>query len=574
MPFGYSFGDFEVYLRTAEVRRSGEALHLEPLLLKLLVHLIESRDRLVPKEELLSAVWRDSFVTEGALTKAVGRLRRALGDDSHAPRFIQTTHSLGYRFIAEVEHLQAPPDEAQSSQPEGTQNRTGAVPLEELAVDGAGDRPEAGPQGPPSVAVLPFLDLSKEHDQDWFCDGVAEELITSLTRIRGLRVAARTSSFRYRGSDRDVRLVGEELDVGAVLEGSVRKAGDRIRVTVQLIDAGSGYHSWSECYDRKLADVFAIQEDIAESIVGALRGLLSEEERPELHLGRTQDLLAYELYLQARRLMWFLSRRSLQQARDLFGRAVELDPDYALAWCGIADCSSWLYRWLGAAPGELDRAMVASARALKLAPDLAEAHVSRGFAISLDGQLGEATRMFDEAIRLNPDLYDGHYMRARACFAQGRKEAALESAERAAEVRPDDFQAPGLAVQLLREQGLEERARDLSPRVLDLADRHLVAHPDDLRAMYVGAGVLIELGRVEEGLERTEKAIAMDPEEPIIHYFMACVQSRLGHVEASFEALEKALDLGLGGMRDWMEHDGDLDAIRQDPRYEELLARM
>jgi serine/threonine protein kinase/tetratricopeptide (TPR) repeat protein len=431
---------------------------------------------------------------------------------------------------------------------------------------------QAATDNPPSIAVLPFADMSPEQDQDWFCDGIAEELINSLTRIRGLRVTARTSSFRYRHGEHDVRQVGIDLDVSSVLEGSVRKAGDRIRVTAQLIDTASGYHRWSDRYDRQLADVFAIQEEIAERVVEALRSLLSDEERPQLNQGQTRNVAAYELYLRGRQLARVLTRSGLTRARDLFTGAVELDPEYALAWCGIADCSSWLYSWLGAAEGDLNRAMEASTRALKLAPKLAEAQASHGFAISLDKRFSEAERALDEAIRLNPDLYDAHYLRGRVCFAEGKKEEALRSFEKAAEVRPDDYQAPNLVTQIYREQGRQDLMQEASLRALALADRHLEAYPKDVRAVYLGAGALVDLGRVEEGLARLEKAIDMNPNEPIVHYMAACVHGRLGNVKATLDALETALDLGFG-LREWIEQDTDLDSVRNEPRYKELLSR-
>src|SRR6185503_10474918 len=242
-----------------------------------------------------------------------------------------------------------------------------------------GSDPAAAPAEPsvPSIAVLPFVDMSPGRDQEYFCEGLAEELINALTRLRGVRVAARTSSFQFRGESLDVRTIAERLKVRTVLEGSVRKAGERLRIMVQLIEAAGGYHLWSERYDRELKDVFAIQEEIAESVARALSLVLSDQERDVLQRRPTSSLEAYDFYLKGRRCLAHLST-NLRFAAPHFRRAIDLDPRFALAWAGLAEAGFWLYSWWGGHPEDLRQADEASRRALELAPELAEVHVARG----------------------------------------------------------------------------------------------------------------------------------------------------------------------------------------------------
>ncbi len=294
----------------------------------------------------------------------------------------------------------------------------------------------APPEEPkaPSIAVLPFADLSPARDQEYFCDGLAEELIAALARIRGVRVASRTSSFQFRASGADVRAIGERLGVGAVLEGSVRRAGDRLRVSVQLVGTSDGYQLWSERYDRQADDVFAIQEEIAQSVAGALQVVLTERDRDALQARRAASLEAYELYLRGRRVL--NSLRHLRSALPLFERAIQIDPGFALAHAGLAELSHWLYAWAGGREEDRRRAESASRRALELAPDLAEVHAARGAALALGREHDAAATEFEAAIRLNPQLWEAYWMFGRMRFAEGRRDEAERLWTKAMAVRP------------------------------------------------------------------------------------------------------------------------------------------
>src|SRR6185437_12354765 len=278
----------------------------------------------------------------------------------------------------------------------------------------ANDTQAAAPDA--SVAVLPFADLSETRDQDYFCDGLAEEILNALASIQNLRVASRTSSFRFRGHDEDARDIGRALNVAAIMEGSVRKAGDRVRVTAQLIDAGNGYHLWSENFDRKLEDIFAIQEEIACCVARALRVTLNRARDLSIERNAPRVMHAYELYLRGRQIQSVKSSDNWTKAPEMFRNAIALDPDYAQAHAGLADSLAQLLIWRILQPQDvLDEALAAAKRALELAPELAEAHVARANTLSLAGEDADAVAAFERALELNPGLYEAHYYFGRHC---------------------------------------------------------------------------------------------------------------------------------------------------------------
>jgi len=443
------------------------------------------------------------------------------------------------------------------------------IELEELEKEGPGQAKRA-----PSVAVLPFADMSAEKDQEYFCEGIAEELLNGLGRIQNLRVASRTSSFQFKGTALDVREIGRRLDVSTILEGSVRKSGNRVRITAQLVNVKDGYRLWSDRFDREMKDIFAIQDEIAESIVAALEVTLSPKERRALQNVATRDVAAYDYYLRGRKFFYQMHQKAFEFARQTYARAIEIDPAYALAYAGIADCCSFLYQWADSSQANLDGADEASRKALELDPDLAEAHASRGLALSLARSFEEAQVEFEEAIRRNPNLYEGYYFYGRGCLAQGRYDKAAELFAKACEMRPEDYQAPNFLGQALQGMGAsDEQVRAAARRTVEIVEKHIEMNPDDARALYLGGGCLLTLGERERGLEWGRRALAIDPSDPLILYNVACLFSQAGEPEPAVEALEKAMDAGFGH-RKWVEHDSDLDPLRDHPRFRELLARL
>jgi serine/threonine protein kinase/Flp pilus assembly protein TadD len=426
---------------------------------------------------------------------------------------------------------------------------------------------------PRSIAVLPFADMSPQKDQDYFCEGIAEEIINALAKVDALRVASRSSAFAFKGKNQDIRQVGEMLSVGTVLEGSVRKAGSRIRITAQLINVADGYHLWSERYDRDLEDVFAVQDEIAGNIVKALRVVLTEEEKRAIEKPRTDNVEAYDFYLRGRQFFHQFREKGLQFARRMFARAIEIDPGYARAYAGIADCSSMLYHYWDASDANLEQADSASRKALALAPDLAEAHAARGLALSLSKQYREAEGEFEAAIRLDPKLFEGHYYFALARFQEGDLADAAVRFAQASSVRPEDYQAPSLGALCLTGLGREADAVAAHQRSVQIIQRHVELNPEDARAWYLGAGSWAHLGQRERALEWGDRAVTLDPTDAGVLYNVACINGVLGRQERALDILEQAVQSGFGH-REWIEHDPDLESLRGHPRYQALLGRL
>src|SRR5205085_783456 len=267
-----------------------------------------------------------------------------------------------------------------------------------------------------SIAVLAFVNMSNDPENEFFSDGIAEEIINALTKVKALRVAARTSSFAFKGKNEDIGEVGRKLKVHTVLEGSVRKAANRLRVTAQLINVADGYHLWSERYDRQLEDVFEIQDQISENIVRALRVMLGEDEKRAIEKTPTENVQAYEYYLRGRQAFHQFRRSGMQFARRMLDRAIEIDPNFVRAHAGIANCCSFLYMYWDASNANLEEADASSRRALQLDSESAEAHTSRALALTLRREYEGARQEFEAALRLNPMLYEAHYFYGRACF--------------------------------------------------------------------------------------------------------------------------------------------------------------
>jgi serine/threonine protein kinase/Flp pilus assembly protein TadD len=431
----------------------------------------------------------------------------------------------------------------------------------------------SGAGAPKSIAVLPFADMSPQRDQEYFCEGIAEEIINALSKIQALRVASRTSAFAFKGKNEDMGAIGRKLKVATVLEGSVRKAGDRLRVTAQLVNVANGYHLWSERYDRQLEDVFAIQDEIAENIVKALRVVLSEDEKRAIEKAPTENVQAYEYYLRGRQFFHQFRRSGIQFARRMFERAIEADPQYAQAYAGVADCCSFLYMYWDGSNANLEGADSASRKALELDAELAQAHASRGFALTLNRHYDEARAEFEEAIRLNPKLYEAHYLYARACVQEGRLEDAVRHYEAASRVRPEDYQALMLMDGPLRALGRPDEAHAAQSKGLQVAEKHLELNPDDARALYLSANALIQLGERERALDWVRRAYAIDPTDSGVLYNVACVYALGGSTDDAIECLDKAIQNGFGH-REWLDNDSDLDSIREDPRFQELRGRI
>jgi non-specific serine/threonine protein kinase len=426
---------------------------------------------------------------------------------------------------------------------------------------------------PPSIAVLPFVNMSPDPENEYFTDGMAEEIINALSKIEALRVSSRTSSFAFKGKDEDIRRIGRSLNVATVLEGSVRKAGNRLRITVQLVNVDDGYRLWSERFDRELEDVFAVQDEIAESIANALRVVLSDREKKAIRKIPTENMDAYDLYLRGLAYVRQIRDQTLVFAYDMFRKAVEIDPDFALAWAGIAEACAWRHSWFEPTEELRQRAEGASRRALEIDPDLAEAHVARGLAASLGNDYAGAREAFERAIHLDPKLYDAYYYHGRVCLSEGRMEEAAKHFAKASEVRPEEYQAKSLLLNCLQSLDRGEEIPGAARRSLDAIEKHLELQPDDVRAVYFASCSWSALGDSEKALEWARRALDMAPNETGVRYNVACTYLHEGMPEEALDLLEKNVDSGWGN-RTWVENDPDWESVREHPRFRAILDKM
>jgi adenylate cyclase len=422
--------------------------------------------------------------------------------------------------------------------------------------------------------VLPFMDMSPSRDQDYFCEGIAEELIDALTHIDGVRVSCRSCSFQFRGAGIDLREVGKQLGVSSIVEGSVRRAGNQLRVTVQLIDVATGYHKWSQRFDRTFGDVFAIQDEIAAKVATTLRGGATLSQREQRGLRRPHTMAEpYEYYLRGRQSLHRMRQQDLDQSRRMFEGAIELDADYAPAWAGLATVHALLYEWWGSNDEDMHRADRASQIAMELAPDLADAHFARGFALSLHRRYDEAQIHFELAARINPNLFDAYYYYGRAAFARGEIERSVELFRKAAEVRQEDYQSPTFEAQSLRMLGRMEEARAATRESVVRAERILALNPLDGRALAIGALALYNEGDVGRALEWSQRAVDLYPDDLSALLNNACLKLRSGMHEQALDILERFFGRGQG-KRDWVEHDPDYDCVRDHPRFKAMFAKL
>jgi len=424
-----------------------------------------------------------------------------------------------------------------------------------------------------SIAVLPFTNVSGDEEQDYFCYGIAEDILNDLAHIRDMRVVARTSSFAFKDKDQDIREIGIKLGVQTILEGSVRKAGDKVRITAQLINVNDGFSLWSEHYDRDLTDVFAIQNEIARSIVQALEVKLLVREERDLEIVKTQDVLAYDYFIKARDYYHQSHFRSTTNAADLFSKAIQIDSSYTQAYCGLANSYSNLYTYYERSKENLDQALAASQRALELDPELAEAHSSRGWALVQLKEYQAAEDQFEIAIQLDPQLFEAYYEYARASRMRGHMEKSAELFKKATEVRPEDYDAALFLSSAYKDLHREEEWKIANANALKVTRAHLELNPDDSRALYLGAGNLIQRGEHEEALLWLEKAVSIDPNETAVLYNATCIYSMLEMEDKALDYFERTIASGYAS-RAWIENDTDLDPIREHPRFQTALKNL
>lgn len=419
------FSDCVLDPERRELTRAAKAVSLGPKVFDLLLYLIRNRDRVVSKDHLIEDVWSGRIVSESTLASHINAVRKAIGDSGEQQRLVRTVPRKGFRFVGDVTETQA----------------AERVPNE--APGPATDANKAAPGVPskPSIAVLPFENLSADPEQAYFADGVVEEIITALSRVHWLFVIARNSSFTYRGRDVNLKQVGEELGVGYVLEGSLRKAGNRIRITGQLIEASTGAHLWAERFEGQLEDIFELQDEIAARVAGAIapRVQLAEIERAKTK--PTASLNAYDCYLRGISHVHRGTQEAIEEGLALFHRSIELDPDFAAAHAMAA----WSYFWRKVNGWTEDRAREVAEgerlarRAVELGRDDAVALTRSGHALAhLTRDLDAGIALLDRAVFLNPNLASAWFLGGFLRTWHGEYEGAIAHFERAMRLSPVD----------------------------------------------------------------------------------------------------------------------------------------
>jgi len=431
------------------------------------------------------------------------------------------------------------------------------------------DQPPELDKSAPSIAVLPFHDMSEKGNQAYFCEGIAEEIMNALCKVANLRVASRMTAFRFGGKKADVKEIGKKLKVQTVLEGSVRKSGDKLRITAQLVKTSDGYHLWSDQYDRDLKDIFEIQGEIADSIANALSLTLK---RSSSYAQKQVDPKAYDYFLRGQS---YFAKSDIQDtiyARQMFNRALEVDPDYGRAWAGLSYTYGFEYLYFNAADVNRDEALRTSRKALELAPELSESHVSAGIAHCMMQDYESAESEFEKATELDPESYEAWYFYARTKVHEGDMERALKCFDTASRIRPEDYQSVLLQSQLYHSLGDHKNELESARKGIGRARAVLELNPDDNRALNMGAFGLLRLGQKEEAMKWMRASVEKAPMDCMVLYNASCLYSLAGEVEKSLDCLESC-KLKIGNVnREWLEHDSDLNNVRDHPRFAGLLA--
>lgn len=425
----------------------------------------------------------------------------------------------------------------------------------------------------PSVAVLPFDNMSGDPEQEYFSDGITEDIITDLSKVSSIFIVARNSSFTYKGRSVKIQEICADLGVRYVVEGSVRKSGNRVRITAQLIDGASGGHVWADRYDGTLEDIFELQDEVTCQIVDALKVQLLPAEQNAIQQSPTKNMEAYDLYLKGRQHFHYNTRENFHKARQYFNRSIESDESYAQAYCGIADCGSYLNTEHGAGDAALVDAMAAASKAIELAPDLGEAHASLGLALSATGDYSGAIKKFEVALQLDPSLYAAHYYWGRTCLTQGKKlEEAVEHLEAAWKLSPRDPQTPGLLVQIYRDLGRQADLKHAAQQAVNLGLKILEATPENSRACSSVAFGYLNLGDFANAGKFMERSLESNRDDSILNYNACCLYSVIGDTDKAIKHLQISFKHGVGSqLKDWMQNDNDLDLIRNHPKFLEMI---
>lgn len=583
----------------------GVPVSLEPKALRLLLYLIQNRGRLVRKQELLDAIWLDAAVSESALTRSVGLLRKALEDDSREPRFIETVPTAGYRFIAQVDISAEPATEVIAQSTASTRGSPAprrrhlsrlasmaAVCLVLLTITGwvLATRPHSTPIR--SLAVLPLDNLSGDVSQEYFAEGMTDELITELARIPNLRVVSRTSVMAGKGSRRSLPDIARRLDVDAIVEGSTVRSGDRIRITAQLIDARSDRHLWAQSFEGSASDVLSLQDSVAQQIAAQARLVLAPAApRPPVNPA------AHDAYLRGR---YFFNKQDISHSLEYFQQAIALDPNYASAYAGYADALDAVATF-GFGPPEqvMPKALAAAQRAIQLDPQNGEAYTEIGSIQTIYAwDWAAAEQNLTRGVSLNPSDSLAEFKYAVYLDAVGRPQDAVTQMRRALQLDPLSFlvnRRLGATLYLARQYDAAlaqfQRAEEMehSPRSIDNylsliyeqkgQNDNAVQH--DLSALHADESQLDTAALLREYRQRgwqsywrarTQALLATSP-RPCTAYEIGLDDLRVKDLDHAFESFQHAIDSHCYSMA-LIRVEPLLDSVRHDPRYAALLGRI
>lgn len=497
----YRFLEFELDVRAYELRRNGQRLRLARQPMDLLLLLLSRPRELVTREYIATRLWEPSVHTDvdAGIHTGILRIRQALGDSREAPQYVETVPGKGYRFIAPVQVVDEKPSPSEAASVPATVARP--APLHH-------SRPEE--LSAPSIAVLPFANIGSDPANAYFSDGLAEELTTSLAQVPGLRVAGRVSAFYFRDRPNELQQVGKALDVDRVLEGSVLRVGDRLRITARVISVESGYHLWSARYEREIGDVFAVQDEITASIVSALSLALARR-APMAHR-HSRNLEAFELYLRGRHCWHQRTPESVHTAIAHFEAAVRVDPNYALAFAGLANSYSALafYGYMSASHAGA-AAERSAARAMELAPDLAESHYAMAlFTMWLSPDWPDAEPWYERSLAIQADFAAAHTHYAALLGACGRSDEARAHVLQAIALDPLSPSVYGTAALSMFTLGKHEEALRFAQRALELQSDFVVG-------LYALGLTYCRTGELDKGRDAFDRLLALSNRAP---YFL------------------------------------------------------
>jgi len=420
------------------------------------------------------------------------------------------------------------------------------------------------------IAVLPFGNMSPDKESDYFCDGLTEELIVNLSKIKDIRVVPRSKAMQYKGTTKEVKVIGRELGTRYVLSGNVRKFQDNLRISVELIDIEIDEQLWAETFKGKLADVFDIQEQVSKQIVDTMLVKISPTEKVVLTKRPTLNTEAFDCYLRARNFLYQLTKNSVQFAMQLFQKAIELDARYADAYAGLSESYAFFYQLFDRREEWLDKAIEASLKALMYDPSLSEAYSALSLSHFHKDSLDEASVAGRKAIELDPNNYLAYWILGRIYHTTDRDQDALECFNKVVAINPEFYSVYSDLQIVYGRLGRKDKYEEMLRSALAIYPRYLSQHPDDARCHMFYAVDLAQAGKKDEAKIEAARALELNPNDPLMLYNAACFFAQMSEASKAVEMLRNAIAAGYPDY-EWFKRDPDLDSIRNDPGYIELM---